>query len=414
MARRTHGSGSVYPERTGGYRATCELPPDPATGRRRRLVARGCTKAVALKRLKDKKLEYERSGRMPSQTTPYLKDWLDRWLDEIVKPRLRPSTLATYRSVVEALIKPAIGGVRLGRLEPKHFRMMEEYITKGDDTCDPPRRPRSSATAGSAWRTLHKALDDAVREGIIESNPCDRAESPRVVYTERKILTPAQAGQLINAENDVMWHLMWRLAYETGMRQGERLGLTNSEIQLIDNVICIVVEWQLKVYNNVKDARDIPSSLGARHVMGKAYLVPPKTNAGRRVIPLPESLAAELGLYIKGTGRVKPDDLVFVQEDGAPLNRMIETRAWKKALQRVGLPGDFVPHSARHTAATAMAQLGMSDKVRESIMGHSDISVTNRVYTHVGTADASKAVNGVETLLALEPANSEESGSPVE
>ena len=96
------------------------------------------------------------------------------------------------------------------------------------------------------------------------------------------------------------------------------------------------------------------------------------------------------------------------------MNRMIETRAWKKALQRVGLPGDFVPHSARHTAATAMAQLGMSDKVRESIMGHSDISVTNRVYTHVGTADASKAVNGVETLLALEPANSEESGSPVE
>ncbi len=105
---------------------------------------------------------------------------------------------------------------------------------------------------------------------------------------------------------------------------------------------------------------------------------------------------------------------VSSKEDGAPLNRMIETRAWKKALQRVGLPGDFVPDSARHTAATAMAQLGMSDKVRESIMGHSDISVTNRVYTHVGTADASKAVNGVETLLALEPANSEESGSPVE
>mgnify|MGYP001270177982 FL=1 len=100
MARRTHGSGSVYPERTGGYRATCELPPDPATGRRRRLVARGRTKAVALKRLKDKKLEYERSGRMPSQTTPYLKDWLDRWLDEIVKPRLRPSTLATDRKSV--------------------------------------------------------------------------------------------------------------------------------------------------------------------------------------------------------------------------------------------------------------------------------------------------------------------------
>ena len=179
-------------------------------------------------------------------------------------------------------------------------------------------------------------------------------------------------------------------------------------------MICIVVEWQLKVYDNVKDARDIPSSLGARHVMGKASSGAAQDECGASRDSPPESLAAELGLYIKGTGRVNADDLVFVQEDGAPLNRMIETRAWKKALQRVGLPGDFVPHSARHTAATAMAQLGMSDKVRESIMGHSDISVTNRVYTHVGTADASKAVNGVETLLALEPANPEESGSPVE
>ncbi len=120
---------------------------------------------------------------------------------------------------------------------------------------------------------------------------------------------------------------------------------------------------------------------------------------------MPESLAVELGRYIKGTGRTNSDDLVFVQAVGTPLNRMIETRAWKKALNRVGLPDDYVPHSARHTAATAMAQLGMSDRVRESIMGHSDISVTNRVYTHVGTADVQKAINGVETLLALEPAN---------
>ena len=114
------------PEYTGGYRATCELPSDSTTGKRRRLAARGRTKAIALKRLKDKKLEYERSGRMPSQTAPYLKDWLDRWLDEIVKPRLRPSTLATYRSAVEALIKPAIGRVRLSRLEPKH--LMDERM----------------------------------------------------------------------------------------------------------------------------------------------------------------------------------------------------------------------------------------------------------------------------------------------
>ena len=132
------------------------------------------------------------------------------------------------------------------------------------------------------------------------------------------------------------------------------------------------------------------------------------------MIPLPESLAAELGLYIKGTGRVKPDDLVFVQEDGAPLNRMIETRAWKKALQRVGLPGDFVPHSARHTAATAMAQLGMSDKFASPSWGIVTSASPIACTRMLARPTRPKAVNGVETLLALEPANSEESGSPVE
>lgn len=63
------------------------------------------------------------------------------------------------------------------------------------------------------------------------------------------------------------------------------------------------------------------------------------------------------------------NDLVFSQKDGSPLNRMVETRAWKKALKVAGLPQDYVPHSARHTAATALAQLGMSDKVREGLWG---------------------------------------------
>lgn len=385
-----------------GYRATFELPPDPATGKRRVLKRRGKTKAQARQKLDIAVKEYERMGKIPSAMSPMLGDWLDRWLEEIVKPRLRPSTLATYRSVVESSIKPSIGKVRLNRLQPRHFRSMEEYIVKGDDSCDPPRRPRSSGTAGSAWRTLHKALDDAVREGLIDANPCDRSQAPRVVYRQRKILTPSQAGMMINAETDAMWHLMWRLAYETGMRQGERLGLTCSEIQVIDDMVCLVVEWQLKIYGNVKNPEDIPASLGAKHIEGKAYLVPPKTNSGRRVIPLSDSLASELAAYVKSRGKLRPDELIFVQENGKPLRRMIETRAWKKALLRVGLPDDYVPHSARHTTATVMARLGMSDKVRETIMGHSSIDVTNAIYTHVGTGDTSKAVNGVERMLALE------------
>lgn len=396
MGRRTHGSGSLYRPKNGyGWIATAELPPDPATGNRKRLTAKGKTAAAAKLRLQKKREEYERTGKTHSEVTPLLRDWLDRWLEEIVAPRLRPSTLATYRSVVEAGIKPSIGGIRIGKLQPRHFRMLEEYIVKGDEAAG--RRPRSSATAGSAWRTLHKALDDAVKEGLIDSNPCDKSEAPRVAYKERKILSPAQAGALIRSESDVMWHLMWRLMLETGMRQAERFALQPSEIIVVDGVICINVEWQLKVYPHVTKLEDIPSDLNARHVTGKYWLVPPKTNRGRRTIPLPKSLASELTRYMEQ--HPLSNDLVFSQKDGSPLNRMVETRAWKKALKVAGLPQDYVPHSARHTAATALAQLGMSDKVREGVMGHT-VAISNGVYTHTTVSDLLNATSGVEKLLS--------------
>lgn len=394
--RRTHGSGSVYRPRDGyGWIATCELPPDPRTGKRRRLTAKGKTAAQAQLRLKDKRIEYERTGKMQSSVSPQLGDWLDRWLDEIVSLRLRPSTVMTYRSVVEANIKPSIGGVRLASLEPRHFRMMEEYIVKGDESSG--RKPKSSGTAASAWRTLHKALEDAVKEGLIDSNPCDKAEAPRVAYKERKALSPSQAGEMVRCETDSMWHLMWRLMFETGMRQAERFALEPSAVVVIDGMTCISVEWQLKAYPKRTKAEDIPANLRARHVADNYWLVPPKTNRGRRVIPLPASLADELAAYMRE--HELSHGLVFSQKNGLPLNRMIETRAWKNALKVAGLPVDYVPHSARHTAATALARLGMSDKVREQVMGHT-AAVSNKSYTHPMMSDLLDATSGVERLMS--------------
>ncbi|NEG95674.1 tyrosine-type recombinase/integrase [Bifidobacterium sp. SMB2] len=387
----------------GQYRASFEIEPDPATGDRRFIKRRGRTKTEARERLAEAVKEYEATGHVSdSRNVPTLGEWLDQWLEDIAKPRLRPSTFATYQSVVKANVKPAIGAVKIDALAPKHFRMLERYITKGDKSATPPRKPKSSATASSAWRTLHAALDDAVKEGLIASNPCDRADSPRVIYNSRSTMTPAQAGRMIAAEEDAMWHLMWRLAFETGMRQGERFGLTPSEIRTIDGRPCIVVEQQLKTYAGV-DVEDIPAFLNARHVSGSAYLVPPKTNSGRRVIPISESLHNELTAYMSGRRGLKPDELIFVQRKGkakgAPLTRMIEERAWSAALEHAGIEGHYVPHSARHTAATAMAQLGMTDNARKLVMGHSSADVTNNIYTHLGVEDIAQASSGVSDLI---------------
>lgn len=384
-----------------GFRATYELPPDPATGKRRVLKRRGKTKAIARMRLDEAVKEYERKGKLPSKSSPLLGDWLDRWLLEFVKLRLRPKTWKTYSSVVNADIKPSIGGVRLNQLQPRHFRLMEQWITKGDKNAVPPRRPKSSGTAGSAWRTLHKALDDAVKEGLIDYNPCDRAEAPRVVLKKRQTLTVGQARKLIDAEQDPMWHLMWRLAFELGMRQGERLGLTLDEIQEIDGILCIVVRQQLQEFS--ANERDFPADMEVRHLEDSAYLVPPKTNAGYRVVPMPQSLAVELLAFVKARGISESDGLIFVGSDGKHLRRQADDEPrFEKALRNAGIEGHYVPHSARHTAATAMMRLGLNDAVRKSLMGHASIDVTDNVYTHVSTADMAKATAEIESMLSVE------------
>ena len=101
------------------------------------------------------------------------------------------------------------------------------------------------------------------------------------------------------------------------------------------------------------DEADMPSGQEARHLGGHLWLVRPKTNAGRRLTPIPNELAEELREYIDRHG-LNQNGLVFHRDSGAPYGPLVEGRAWAEALKRSGLPHMRV-HSARHTAAHVRA-----------------------------------------------------------
>lgn len=89
---------------------------------------------------------------------------------------------------------------------------------------------------------------------------------------------------------------------------------------------------------------------------------------------------------------------MFRSGRGNPIRKETLQNAWRKALERVGLPRVRV-HSARHTAATAMARIGVSDLARRAIIGHADIGTTNAIYTHVDADMLAGAIDGVERLI---------------
>lgn len=121
---------------------------------------------------------------------PTVAEWCTQWVEDVIRPRRSPNTYRAYNTRIRCGITPAIGNVRLDRVRPSHARLLERKETEHN----------SDATARLAQTVLTLALDDAVREGIIDRNPLDGLEPPALEPRETLVLTPDQARRLIGAD----------------------------------------------------------------------------------------------------------------------------------------------------------------------------------------------------------------------
>ena len=383
--RRTKGSGSVSTDKRGYTVYRLELPADPVTGKRRHRTFTAKDPNKAKEKYTEAKKKLIATGVLPSTNTPHLKDWLERWLEEFKRPNVKPRVWESYRSDCRNITN-SIGAVRIGDLTAAHVRKLEKDITS----------TRSSKTSLNAYRRLSNALDDAVGEGLIEVNPCARCDPPRVEANPTVILDAGQPVKLIQAASsasgevkrkrgqnkwpdspgdDVMWGLMWRLAFETGMRQGERFALTPADLVEVDGTPAIHVCHELQRYSK---GAVIPSWLKAEPVTEGIWMVPPKSKKGERIVPVSKALWDDLSKWATDH-ELTAKDLIFTRK-GQPLTNTVERRRWYRALEKAELPRVTI-RSARHYFATQLAIAGASEDARKSIMGHVDIGTTAR-YTH--------------------------------
>ena len=172
MARkkeRGNGSGTVYPRKNGagkviGYRGSYFAP----DGKRRYVSAK--RKGDAERALRQAMTDADR-GFVFEAGTLTLEDYLTRWLRDSVKDTVRRSTFAQYESVVNNHIVPALGRLKLKALTPAHARSL--YREKLDSGLSP-------RTVQYVHVTLHKALKQAVMDGLIPRNVADAVKAPQV------------------------------------------------------------------------------------------------------------------------------------------------------------------------------------------------------------------------------------------
>ena len=133
-----------------------------------------------------------------------------------------------------------------------------------------------------------------------------------------------------------------------------------------------------------------------------------KTDAGTRVLPITEDVAQMFQAIIEDRNAPKVEKSIdgysgflFCDDNGMPLVAMHWQHRFNHMvgryndIYRVQMP-NITPHVCRHTYCSNMAKSGMNPKTLQYLMGHSDISVTMNVYTHIGFDDAEEELKRME------------------
>lgn len=373
MGKRANGEGSVYQRKKDGFWvASVTLD----NGKRKNVYGKTQKEAI---QAKQKLLQDKGMGIQLLTEDQTVETFLLAWLEDTIKPNLRPKTYLHYRLCVRHTL-PLLGKLPLQKLTPQHLQRL--YNKKREEKCSP-------QTVKHIHRMLHKALGDAVKWGLLSRNASDAVTAPRVSKVEMHVFTMEQAQQFLKALEDEPFEALFVLAILTGARQSELLALTWDDVDL-------------------KNGRmQIRRTLMRIHQVG--FIVSePKTNKSRRSVHL-NVLAVEAlkrhrlrqnELRLKAGANWDMQNLIFCNSLGRPLEatNMI-SRSFLPLLAKAGLPRIRF-HDLRHTAASLLLSQGVHPKIVQELLGHSQIGLTMDTYSHVLPTLQEEAVNRLGDLLA--------------
>jgi integrase len=395
MGRKPNYASSVYPGDDGYWhgRVTVGRRDDGSPDRRH---VQAMTEAEVIRKVRQ--LERERdagSVRKPGQRWT-VAAWLTHWVEVIVAPTVRESTLSSYRVAVNTHLIPGLGAHRLDQLQPEHLERLYARMVK---------RGSSPGTAHQAHRTIRAALNEAVRRGHLLRNPVLLAKPPRLLDIEVEPFTIDEVKLILKQAAKHRNSARWAIALALGLRQGEVLGLKWANVDL-DAGLLHVRRGRLRPRYAHGCAK--PCGRKAGYCPNRVQVRPDtddtKSRAGRRTVGLPTALVQLLRVHRAEQDRERTvacqlwseGGWVFTTPTGHPINPNTDYHHWKQLLRDAGVE-DRRLHDARHTAATVLLILGVPERAVMGIMGWSSTAMAAR-YQHVTDpirADIARRVDGL-------------------
>ena len=318
------------------------------------------------KKLTSLKYEVE-NGLFAKQDNITVSGWFDIWMKEYKEPTVKKGTAGVYKDNFRSYIQKPLGKKKLKDIRPEHIQKIYNDLNK---------KGYSRNTIELVSVVLSGMYKQALKNKIIIENPVPLATLPKVSeHKEPRVMTVEEQRIFLEYAKDSYLNDLFVLALATGMRSGELRGLQWNDVDLKDKTVHIK---NTLVYVN------------------KGYLLDtPKTPTSKRDIPLIDNAVANFKrqklkqaenrmlLGDKWKNKEGLENLVFTTMTGYPINRDMLKQELNRVVAEIQKEHEEFKHITPHTFATRCIENGMPPQVLKTILGHSKLSMTMDLYSHV-------------------------------
>ncbi|MEQ6390384.1 site-specific integrase [Bacillaceae bacterium S4-13-58] len=346
----------------GGYGFRMDVGINPKTGKRdRKRFGPYPTKTLARQEMKKIFIQVKQ-GEFVGTENMRVKEFLEKWLEH-KRVNVSAGTYAHYKPFVMNHWIPNLGMAKLNDVKPSDIQEIYDESVENEVV--------SVRSIGHMHRILNNAYNTAIKWELATRNPCTAIKPPKPEKYEMTTWDEFEVQHFLEFTKDDIYYIGYLLALSTGMRKGEILG----------------VRWQDIDFNNqmLSVRQAVTRKKGGGFTIGEL-----KNDNSDRTISLFDHVIEELKDHrkkqmeykMKHRDKYKDNDLVLAASNGSFILPRNFDRQWKPLMKKSGLK-QIRFHDFRHTHATLMLKQGVHPKIVQERLGHSSISVTMDLYSHV-------------------------------
>ena len=319
---------------------------------------------------------------------------MSHWLPHM-KNLVRANTYRRYEGIVKNHLVPNLGGIQVAKIKPITLQKLYTTLLEDGNRKDGKEGALSARSVHYVHTTIHKALGQAVIWRMIIANSADAVELPKIEKKEMLAWDTIQVKNFLTAVKGHRHYALYLMAFSTGMRQSEILGLRWQDVDLNKGIVAV--------------------RQGLHYAKGKFEFKEPKTKKSKRTITLPPGTVKALKehdrqqkeAYMKLKEKSKEKytkkceeypGLIFRSKVGTPINPRNLIRHFEKVQEGLDMPS-LTFHEIRHTHATLLLQAGEHVKVVSERLGHATVAITMDLYSHVLPNMQAGAADKIEEQL---------------